>query len=84
MAISKPPDSALAIVHWSQNMMVKIATPTPVRDSQDWTKPSATSKSFRRAEDRRNAAILGGRLLRRKRLLLAALRVWELKHRVYD
>ena len=65
-------------------MMVKIATPTPVRDSQDGTRPRATSKSCRQGEDRKNAAILGGHLLRRRRLLLAALRVWELKHRVYD
>jgi len=44
--------------------------------------PNKLSKSVRQAEGSGNPAILAGRLLRRKRLLLAALRVWELKHRV--
>jgi hypothetical protein len=47
------------------------------------TKRSEVSKNIRRAEDYGNGAILHGDVGRRRRLLLAALRVWELKQRVY-
>jgi hypothetical protein len=58
---------------------------SPVRHSRpnDRTKPSETLKANRRTEDYRDAVILHGDVGRRKRLLLAALRVWELKHRAY-
>ena len=44
--------------------------------------PCELSKTITNTESSRSAAFADIPLLRRKRLLLAALRVWELKHRV--
>ena len=59
---------------------------TRVRHPQpkDRTEPSEMLQNIRRAEDYGDAVIVHGDVGRRRRLLLAALRVWELKHRVYD
>jgi len=49
---------------------------------KDRTKLSGMLQNTRRAENYRDAVIVHGDVGRRIRLLLAALRVWELKHRV--
>ena len=62
---------------------VKNRTRVRYPQRKDRTKLSGTLQNSRRAEDYRDAVIVHGDVGRRIRLLLAALRVWELKHRVY-
>ena len=55
-----------------------------VRDSKTRRKSKAKSKAGAAAPNRERELAAAGSLTRTKALLLAALRVWELKHRIRE